>query len=86
MKRIIKGIFQTSKDVIALVIIATWCVAIFLPEHLVDEVTQRSFERIIMMVIGFYFGSKVEKPVTDTEVKPLCPYLESVKEEIEDRK
>lgn len=86
MKRIIKGIFQGPKDVIALVIIATWCIAIFLPESLIDEVTQRSFERIIMMVIGFYFGSKSDKFQPDTEIKPLCPYLESVKEEMEDKK
>lgn len=47
-----------TKDIIAIMVIVTWCIAIFLPESLIDEVTQRSFERIVLLVLGFYFGAK----------------------------
>ncbi len=61
MKRIWNFVYKHTKDLIALMVIFTWCVAVFLPESLIDEVTQRSFERIILMVIGFYFGSNVNR-------------------------
>lgn len=49
-----------AKDIIAYMVTLTWCVSIFLPETLIDEVTQRSFERIMLMILGFYFGSHRE--------------------------
>ncbi len=78
MKTALKEIFATPKDAIALIVILSWCIAIFLPESLVDEVTQRSFERIIMMVIGFYFGSHQNKPKPGDRHK--CPYIEDLRE------
>ncbi len=47
-----------TKDLIAIMIIFTWCVSVFLPDYLIDEVTMRSFERILLLVLGFYFGAK----------------------------
>ncbi len=78
MKTALKEIFATPKDAIALIVILSWCIAIFLPEYLVDEITQRSFERIIMMVIGFYFGSHTQKPKPGDKHK--CPYIEDLRE------
>lgn len=62
MKRIIRQAFTTSKDIIAVIVVVTWCISIFLPETLVDEITIRSFERIMLIIIGFYFGAHREKP------------------------
>ena len=56
-KIIISKWCQGPKDLLALLVTITWCISIFLPEMLIDEVTQRSFERILLMIIGFYFGS-----------------------------
>lgn len=57
MKRIIRSAIVNSQDIIALIVVITWCISIFLPELLVDEVTMRSFERIMLIIIGFYFGA-----------------------------
>lgn len=57
MKRILRSALVNSQDIIALIVVVTWCISIFLPELLVDEVTMRSFERIMLIIIGFYFGA-----------------------------
>jgi hypothetical protein len=57
-------IFTYMKEILAFLVVFTWCVSIFLPESLVDEVTQRSFERILLMIVGFYFGAHQKKPHT----------------------
>lgn len=54
-----------AQDLIALLFVITWCAAIFLPEQLVNHDTMQQFERILLMVVGFYFGSK------STEIKTL---------------
>lgn len=54
-----------AQDLIALLFVVTWCAAIFLPEQLVNHETMQQFERILLMVVGFYFGSK------STEIKTL---------------
>jgi hypothetical protein len=51
-------IAEHTKDVIAIMIVFTWCVSVFIPNSVIDEVTQRSFERVMLLVLGFYFGAK----------------------------
>lgn len=57
MKRLIKGWCSGPKDLLAIMVVFTWCVAVFLPENLIDEVTQRSFERILLIIVSYFFGS-----------------------------
>ncbi len=58
MKNLIRHVVnEHTRDIIAIMVVGTWCIAVFLPESLIDEVTQRAFERILLLVVGFYFGS-----------------------------
>ncbi|MDR1668751.1 MAG: hypothetical protein LBR76_02190 [Oscillospiraceae bacterium] len=54
-----KRIFANMKDVIAVILVFAFCVSIFLPEHLVSDTTMQQFERILFMVVGFYFGTHI---------------------------
>lgn len=53
--------FLHVKDIIALCIVITWCISIFLPEHFVDAETMNQFERIMLLILGFYFGRTAVK-------------------------
>lgn len=70
MKHTISKLFTGMKDVIALILIIGWLIAIFLPEHYVDEITERAFERILLLVLGAYFGSKMNN---DNNMNRICP-------------
>ncbi len=61
----IKNCISGPKDLIALVIIGTYCLAFILtaiiPGIHYDEVMSRQYERIMTLVVGFYFGSHTTK-------------------------
>lgn len=56
MRHIIKAILSDTRDVIALLIVMTWCISVYLPEYFVSDTTQKSFETIMLLVLGFFFG------------------------------
>ncbi len=58
MNRIHHILAEHTKDVIAILIVIVWCASIFFPSAVIDEITQRSYERIMIMVLSYYFGSK----------------------------
>ncbi len=75
MKQWIKQQVATPKDIIALIIITAYAIA-FLTTTLIpgvkfDELMGRQYERIMLMVVGFYFGSHRDKGT-------VCPYLEDI--------
>lgn len=51
-------ISEHTKDVIALVIVVSFCVALFMPEKVVSHQLMQLFAQIVISVISFYFGSK----------------------------
>jgi hypothetical protein len=59
------------KDLIAFMLIGSYSLAFLItvcvPEVVFNEVLGRQFERIILMVVGFYFGSHREKRPTNAE-------------------
>ncbi len=67
--------FATPKDMIALIIIVTYCLGFLLtvivPGIHFNELMGRQYERIMLMVVGFYFGSH-------STGKKKCPYDESL--------
>ncbi len=60
MKNVMRRCINGAKDVIALIIISTYCItfiAVTVVPHLhFNEVMSRQFERIMIMVVSFYFG------------------------------
>lgn len=56
MKDTLRSILSDTRDVIALLIVITWCLSIFLPETAVSNETQKSFETIMLLVLGYFFG------------------------------
>jgi hypothetical protein len=71
MKTLVKNWFAGPKDVIALIITLTYCVAFLLtaliPGIHFDAEMGGQYEHIMLMVISFYFGSKTAK---ETKVSP----------------
>lgn len=64
--------FTGPKDIIAFMLVITYCLSFFLtlvvPYIQFNELMARQFERIILIVVGFYFGSK--------EANKKCNYLD----------
>lgn len=67
MKTIIKALFPTSKDIIALIIVVIYCISFLLtaviPGIEFNEIMSRQYERVLLMVVGFYFGSHQSKKI-----------------------
>lgn len=69
----LQHIITCPKDIIAFIVIITWCISIFLPETLIDEITTRAFERIVNFVLGAYFSNKL----TDHKIRSRGKSLRS---------
>lgn len=70
MKRLLHNLVSDTRDLLAIIIVITWAVSIYLPEDFVGDQTQRSFEAIMMMVLGFFFGSRQKPPTIEPPSAP----------------
>lgn len=65
MKRIIQKWCSGPKDLLAIIIISTFClsylVILIAPGIEFNELMSRQYERIMIMVVSYYFGSHREK-------------------------
>ncbi|MDR1663981.1 MAG: hypothetical protein LBR83_03550 [Clostridiales bacterium] len=58
------------KDIIALLIVVTFCLSIFLPEYFVSDETMTQLERILCTIIGFYFGTHIAENGRERDANP----------------
>lgn len=74
MRKALVQWFAGPKDIIATILVTTYCLTYLLvtivPGLEFNELMSRQFERIILIVVGFYFGSK--------EGNKKCNYLDAV--------
>lgn len=56
MKQVVKAILSDTRDLIALLLVVTYCVSVFLPEEFVSVETKDYFNTLMMMVLGYFFG------------------------------
>ncbi len=72
MKRLISWC-GGPKDLIALILIVTYCVSFIctalIPGIHFDELMSRQYERLMLMVVGFYFGSHRDRDRTQDKNK-----------------
>jgi len=47
---------KTTKDLIALLLVFTFCIAVLMPCKTISSEVVVQLERILLIVIGFYFG------------------------------
>lgn len=64
MKAALREIFSDTRDVIALLLVLSYCASIFLPEEIIGTQTREYFNTVILMVLGYFFGRapKVRTP------------------------
>ncbi len=75
MKNTFKKICAGPKDIIALIIVISYC-AVFICTALIadvhfNELLGRQFERLLLLVAGFYFGSHKD----NSQTQFACPYV-----------
>ncbi len=70
MKQTIKAILSDTRDLIAVLLVVTYCITIFLPEHYVSLETQDYFNTLMMMVLGYFFGRATNNNVQKHQEQP----------------
>lgn len=62
MRNKIRRLCASPKDVIALILIGSYCVSylctVLVPDIHFNEMLGRQFERLILVVVGYYFSSR----------------------------
>ncbi len=75
MKNTLKKVCAGPKDIIALIIVISYCVVFICTALLADvhfnELLGRQFERLLLLVAGFYFGSHKDNDKSSS----TCPYV-----------
>ncbi len=77
MKTFFRSWVTNARDIIALVIVCSYCLAFLItvcvPGIVFNELMGRQYERIMILVVGYFFGSShanQNKRSTDGELPP----------------
>ncbi len=67
------SVLKHPQSLLALLFSASYCIAfiatVLVPDIQFNEVLSRSFERILLVVVSFYFGAKEKTNLTQQERK-----------------